>query len=292
MTTRPTKMAGLDRDVDALLAHSAPLARELAAQHCTTRNGRDRCDALHGVWPLLRRLSLAAEPDRHAVFYEDALRALAGTRVAIAGCADWGMLDTVASAYADRLATLDITVIDRCATPLRLCTWYGDQVGLDVRTLVADLTAETPVEDVDLICTHSLLTYPDLDGRRRLVTGWARALRPGGAVVTVSRLSTSAPKPVDDAAARTLGDLALQRCAAIGLEVDANDLRARVERYARAQLAHPVGTPDDLCRLFESAGFDVARLDVRELAGPVRAGEPIGGAARAGTYGEIVALRR
>jgi SAM-dependent methyltransferase len=295
MTTRETREMQSQapaRGVDEMLARSVPLAREIARQLCRTPSGHDDCGALHGVWPQLRRLGLAAEPARHAAFYSDALRGQEGARVLVAGCADWGMLELVASTRADRLRSLDVTVADRCPTPLLLCAWYGAEIGLPVRTVVTDLTTWQGRERFDVVCTHSLLTYPDLEGRRRLVRSWADALTPGGAVVTVSRLATEPSARIDDARARRLGDLALERCNALGIVVDVHDLRARVERYARAQVAHPVGTAEDLRRLFESAGFEIARLDVRELPGPVGARDAIGGAARTGTYAEIVAVRR
>ncbi|HET6474059.1 MAG TPA: hypothetical protein VFG38_19635, partial [Pseudomonadales bacterium] len=54
---------------DALLRRTVPLARHLADALCRAANGRDHCGALHGVWPELRMLGLAAEPSRHAAFY-------------------------------------------------------------------------------------------------------------------------------------------------------------------------------------------------------------------------------
>jgi SAM-dependent methyltransferase len=277
------------------LEKSAALARMLAQHVCHTPNGRDQCGALHGIWPDLRLLELAAEPARHASFYAQALGKCAASgdsrRVLVAGCADWGMLETVVAAYCD--APLDLTVVDRCATPVMLCAWYGSEIGLPVRTAVGDVITWGEPQTFDVICTHSLLTYPAIEGRTRLVANWARLLRPGGAVVTVSRL-TSEPMPaeIDEAQARRFGDLVVERCGRLGLDRDVAALRARAERFAKAQVSHPVGAEADLRELFERRGFDVERLDVRHLAGMMPAREPVGGAARTGAYGEIVAVRR
>jgi len=278
------------RDVQ-LLEQSASLARSLADTLCKTPNGHDHCGALHAVWSDLRLLKLAAEPERHAAFYRESLEhvAVSAPRVLVSGCADWGMLATVIAAY--RGAPLDVTAIDRCPTPLLLCAWYGGAVGLPVRTAVVDAIEFDEYDSYDVVCTHSLLTYYVQSGRERLVANWQRLLRTGGAVVTVTRLAeqTTATESVKARAAR-FGELAVQRLAELGIDRDPTMLRARAERFAAAQISHPVGNERDVRTLFEAQGFAVTRLDVRQLEGIGR--DPIGGAARSGTYAEIVAVKR
>jgi len=241
-------------------------------------------------------LGLAAEPSRHAAFYANALGARAeagGADVLVSGCADWGMLEAVVAAYRRRAAPLDVTVVDRCPTPVLLCAWYGAEIGVPVRTAVGDVVEWGENESYDVVCTHSLLTYPAREARGRLVENWRRILRPGGAVVTVSRLTQgAADSTVDDARARAFGDVAVTRLDRIVGDFDAEALRVRVERFAKAQVSHPVGSVTDLRGLFEDRGFDVVQLDVRRLEGAMSADQRVGGAARTGEYGEIVAVRR
>ena len=285
-----------DRQTTGLLERAAPLARALSDLLCHTPNGRDHCGALHGIWSDLRLLGMAAEPARHARFYADALGARVvknAGRVLISGCADWGMLETVLLTYQRHCVGLDVTVVDRCATPTLLCAWYGAHMGLPVRTAVADVGQYADHQPFDVICTHSLLTYPALDGRRQLVANWYRLLQPGGAVVTVTRLSseTVSPDGNEDRAQR-FGELVAQRCAERGLVRDLGELRRRAVRFAMAQVSHAVGNEADVRELFEQAGFDVTRLDVVQLDGVISTREPVGGAARGGVYAEIVAVRR
>lgn len=292
----PAQQSPREPETAALLERSAPLARLLADSLCRAPIGRDHCGALHGVWPDLRLLGAAAEPDRHAAFYADALaaRAAAGAseRVLVSGCADWGMLATTVSAYRHQAAPLDVTVVDRCPTPTLLCAWYGAQVGMPVRTAVADVGEYQESRPFDLICTHSLLRYPVLEGRHRLVENWRKLVRPGGAVVTVTRLSREPASSPDPESARRFADRIVRRCAELGLDRDPIELRARAERFSTAQVAHAVGDATDLRELFEQHGFEVVRLETPQLEGPVHVREPIGGAARSGSYGEIVAVRR
>jgi SAM-dependent methyltransferase len=284
--------------VTDLLRRSAPLAQQLADSLCTTRNGNDDCGALHGVWPALRLLQLGADPTRHADFFEAAIGLLApvSERVLISGCADWGMLDTAASIYRRRAAAMRATALDQCVTPLLLCAWYGAQTQVPVRTVCADASAFDEYAAFDMIATHSLLTYRDLAGRRELVANWHRLLAPGGAVITVTRLQPMAPADVAAASAAERGQAFAARAAAAQAasewQFDSAQLCARAERFARAQISHPVGDAADVRALFEAAGFDVVRLDVKRIGAGADGTAPVSGAARSGNYAEIVAVKR
>jgi SAM-dependent methyltransferase len=278
-----------------LLEASAPLARAIADHVCATTNGRDSCVALHGVWLDLRLLGLGADPSRHGDFYDRALARSAADapRVLIAGCADWGMLATAAAAYRRVDAALAATVVDRCPTPLLLCAWYAARLGLPVRTCCTDVARLDTFAPFDVICTHSLLTYFALPARRALLEHWCTSLRPGGRVVMVTRLD--ATRDVADTssepAAIAFGERVAARFEQSRRRGDVAELRRRAERFARAQVRHPIGNAGDLEALFESAGFVIENLDVCKLEGTLASATDVVGAARSGSYGEIVAVK-
>jgi SAM-dependent methyltransferase len=276
------------------LDEAAALSRLLADTLCTTSLRGDDCGALHGVWPDLRRLGLAAEPRWHENFYLESMSARFAIpdrpRVLIAGCADSGMLEVVALAARRACASVDVTVVDRCATPLLLCAWLGVLVDVPVRTARSELCDWEDVLPYDLICTHSVLTYGPLDWRRRLVRRWFASLRPGGAVVTVSRLAHT-PHAVADGDAERFARTVRDRCERLGERRDTEDLVRRAARFARAQSSQPVGDAADLRSLFEAAGFAVEHLKVTPGVAVQRALPAVSGALRGGAYGEIVAVR-
>jgi SAM-dependent methyltransferase len=297
----PDERAVPPRDAVALarLERGARLAAALAPELCRIRSGNDDCGALHGIWPLLRRLGLAAEPSRHDTFYRSALGALAASgeasRVLVAGSADWGMLELIVDVYHEQAAQLEVTVVDRCPTPALLNAWYGTELGLAVRTGAADLIRYVDDAPFDVICTHSLLGYPAAAARGELVDNWRRLLRPGGSVVTVTRLSVDTHPAPDPEQARwrasVFGDEVLARWRSLGWSGDEGEMRRRAERFSLAQVSHPVGTAADLRALFESRGFVVVRLDERSIGAASASAQAVAGAARSGVYGEIVAVR-
>lgn len=281
----------------AVLEQAAALAPALAAQLCASAIGGADCAALHGIWPRLRLLQLAADPDRHGAFYPLALGACAAAapRVLISGCADFGMLATTIAAYRAHAAPLAATVIDLCPTPLLLCAGYGAIAGQPVRTAQADARLFTDEQPFDVICVHSLLTYYPLAGRRQLVRNWARLLRRGGEVVTVTRLQSPAESSVESAAERSeralnFGELAIARSHLSGRA--GAELRARAQRFAAGPRGHPVGNEVEVRGLFEDAGFVLTRFDVRQLGDARGAHDRINGTARGGVYAEIVAVRQ
>ena len=71
-----------------------------------------------------------------------------GKRVLIAAAADTGLLATVARAGSG--LDPDITVVDRCETPLELCRRYASERSLPVQTQIADLTA-LDLADFDVV---------------------------------------------------------------------------------------------------------------------------------------------
>lgn len=113
------------------LMHQAALARELAPALCAPTG----CAWYHGAWPALRALGLVASPHRNAVFFTGALReaaTLGDRRVLVSGAADAGMLELVLGAYGEAETEPDVTVLDRCPTPVRVSADFAERAGVAV----------------------------------------------------------------------------------------------------------------------------------------------------------------
>jgi len=241
---------------------------------------------------------MVAGPERHESFFLRAIAALADTdrRVLIAGCADYGMLELVHRAFVH--GRFHPTVVDRCPLPLMMCAWYGAKTGLRVQTELADLAALGASDhrtggEFDLVVTHSLLRYFDAASRRQLFENWFRLLRPGGRVVTVTRLETGPANAAVAENAEAFGRLARQRGAEANVDIDPGRLERWAVRFASAGVGefHEVGTIADVVAGFESAGFDVATHDVISIDGMLSGDVAVPAAARSALYAEIEAVR-
>ena len=298
MPDSSTPAAAANAD-DALLRASAAWAGDLAEAVCPV-SGPQPCADFHVPWQELRLLGLAAGPERHEAFFSRTFDGLAATghrRVLIAGAADFGMLACVHRGFGKR--ALSPVVADLCATPLMLCAWYGAARGLAVSTVQADLADVTPdapwVEDgFDLITSHSVLRYFAPEARPAVLARWRSLLRPGGALVTVTRLvpEDASPAAVDDGHVERFVERALRAAEALdGVSMDRDRLAQRAARFARAGGFHPTRSITEIADVFDAAGFRIERLEDTRIDGALDHGDAAPGSARRARYAEIVAVR-
>lgn len=290
----------LPRLYDPLLT-TARLARRIAERQCRGTNGGLNCSWYHGLWPYLRILGVAASPERHQDFFFDVLGSLArsgtSTRVLVSGSADHSMLAHTLRAYRSCEAAPDVTVLDRCETPLSVSSWYARSIGVPISTAASDILSFSCGVVFDVICTHSFLSQFPAITRPALIDKWRQLLRPDGAVVTTTRINPGGgqdglgftSEQAEAFSLRVLDEAVRWRTA---LGHDPHELAAEARRYAERTMANAAGSPQDVVELFEDGGFRVDLLQVREVRGAVSEGTWGPGTNQTATYAEIVARRR
>lgn len=258
----------------------AEIAAHAAAIADATCSG---CGWYHGAWPLWRLLGMASAPTVHEAFYaEHVARHVAGgggADVLVSGAADQGMVATVARAFAAVGVTPRITVLDRCATPLRLAEAWAGPAGVPVRTVRVDVLDLAEIAAFDLVCTHAFLGYFDPAQRRRLATRWRAALRPGGRLVTLNRLRPTAPTdPVGFTADEAAAFVARARAAAPRVGWDPEDAVARALAWTERFRMYALREAEDVTGPLQAAGFavEVVAIDSGEASrtAPVGPGTP------------------
>lgn len=262
---------------DAELLRSALLAHGWAPDLCEHGGERGGCAWYHGAWQLLRMLGIMSTSGVNAAHYSNELARMAGDasfrRVLITGSADYAMLKQIADARGASDPPLTYVVLDRCATPLRICEWYAEQHGLTIETLHQDVLDPLPRGTFDAVFTHAFMGYFDDLGRERLVRQWASALRPGGRVITVQRVRPDFPGDVvrfsDAEASAFLERVAELAPVMLPSEAAHLDVVGMAREHARNFWALPVRSAERLRRLFEDAGFRLDRFDRSAPGGPV-----------------------
>lgn len=286
--------------IEEPLLESAPLAYRMAAQFCTPDPATgQRCDWYHGAWQLLRLLDLVSTMQRHSAYYRNALGALARTgsypRVLVSSAADYSLPACVMQAYDGERSNLELTVTDRCETPLYLARWYADRARRHISTQRIPLPRYTVERLFDVVCSHSFLAFFEPIERRTVLSRWHAVLRPGGTVITANRIRPGAA----DTLVRFTPDqieafcqLAAERServpAALGIGRD--EIVGVARAYAERQAVYSISA-ERLTTLFEETGFRIegalphavpsTRLDV--LSGSALPGEA--------HYAQIVATR-
>ena len=284
------------------LEQSAPLARDLAPRLCRTDPATgESCAWCHGIWQYLRLMGLAATPEPHAHFYSRALQSVAGAsgapRVLVSGAADYSMLAHVLASYRECGIEPAVTVVDACDTPLFLNRWYAERVAARIVCNRCDILDYTDAAPFDAVCTHSFLVQFPPEARMRLLARWRQLLRPGGAVITVTRVRTAAGvERVGFSAEQAQAFYATVRDQAQAmratLQVDPVEIARAAEIYMKGQRPWPVRSRAEIRELFETCGYSVDELS--DAPSAAVAVQPPDGPAVAGS-GErvqIIATRR
>jgi SAM-dependent methyltransferase len=281
---------------------SAPIASRVAPALCRSDpvSGED-CSWLHGFWQYLRLIGLAATPERHAGFYVSAFGRVAdenkAPRVLVSGAADYSMFAHVLAAFRARGIEPDVTVIDKCDTPIYLNRWYAERMSCTITTHRRTVLEFSASPGFDLICTHSFFGQFSREQRPGLIAAWRRLLRPGGVVVTANPLRPSGPEepnrftPDQADALRAVVRSQLERLRNLA-GADPEEIMRQAEQYLKARYGFPVRSGDEIRELFEGAGFKVDHLDCGAVAsdGAFEMGGP-GLRRRGGQYVSVIASR-
>ncbi len=252
-----------------VIAKSLPLARQWAQESCWhDPSTGESCGWYHGAWQTLRLLGVVSTLTHHANLYIQALRPLieAGEcrRVFLSGSADYGLLSVVLDAFAETSAQPEITVVDRCATPLNLCRWYAAQYGYAIETVQSDLADYRSAQPFDVICVHSLLSCVPVEAHAGVVTTWRDLLRLGGTLMMANTLYPAIPakkvsfSPEDVIAYRGKVAKAAQNCSQLSVLPGAEELDQMAEAFALRMEGSVIGSREQLTDLLAAGGFKLA----------------------------------
>jgi len=176
-----------------LLAECVPLAQQLAYAHCTAAPQGRSCVHTHAAWPAARLVGLVASPSQDAPFWRDACSRIPAVgdrlRVLVSGAADHGIAEVALSALGSRSQSAEITVIDRCETPLKINQWYATRAGHVLETHCCDILAFDPDTRFDVVCSHGFIDQLAPDKWPLVIAQWHRLLRPGGIAIAINRLA-------------------------------------------------------------------------------------------------------
>jgi len=170
----------------------------LAHEYCAPE-----CLHYHSMWPVLSVTGQAATPYTHKSFYRDGLTsAMLGEdtesrplKILIAGSADHTMVAMVTDHVAELKADVEITLADKCRTPLIRSGLFAQSRGVPITLLQLDLSKpgafDAKKANFDVICSDLIYGYfRTPDGKQGLLNNFSSWLRPEGTLLTVSDCSS------------------------------------------------------------------------------------------------------
>lgn len=162
------------------------------------------CATYHAIWPYLRITGAVGGVEADEPFLQPVLQRVLAHGIhdiLLAGSADSGVTALVHRALLKFKKSAHLTVIDRCATPLRSCQEYAQNQGIELTTIQDDLAMMSLSESADLVIGHSVLPFIHEGERRNVLTKMAKALKPGGHLLLTVRI---APANLEVKALQTL----------------------------------------------------------------------------------------
>lgn len=246
-------------DINEPLAESAVLAQQWSKDLCTD------CGSYHGAWQILRllgALNSMRSDDDFLVSQLDAAIASGASKILVSGAADYALQARIAAVADRHNATPQVTVVDRCKTPLELNRWFASRTGMNLEVIQGDILEFRNPGKFDLVCTHSFLSFFSENERKKLTGVWWDCLVPGGAVLTAQRArpnDTSLRHGFSDSQATSLGQraerLAIEQYDQLG--IDPEQARRLAVDYAINRSTYLVRNSEQLRQLFLQQGFEL-----------------------------------
>lgn len=192
MRVAPTHSVEIAHDfaLPDLLPEAARLTREWAPALCAPSQVRhEGCADYHAAWTTLRLIGAITGARTDKDFFYAQFTQLAinkpNARVLIAGTADHAVLHMLLEAFGAIGAHPEVTVVDSCATTLRLNQWYAQQVGANVTCVQADLREINLPNRFDLITTHSVFSFMSMAEVTAALCSWQNHLAEGASLKLV-----------------------------------------------------------------------------------------------------------
>jgi hypothetical protein len=164
----------------------------------------------------------------------------------------------------------EITVIDRCDTPLQLCRAFASKRKISLTLRRQNILERIDSPLFDAIFTHSFLGYFDPPECQRLFAQWYSMLRIGGRFVTVQRIRENFPVDRVRFTAAQAAEFVARvetRAAAYPSEFGAYDLVTLARRYTEKMDNRPVRAAGHLRHLIESTGFRLKTFEYSKGSG-------------------------
>lgn len=229
---------------------------DLALEHCGA------CQDYHGLRGYLMATGAVFGAASGAVQLRSLMAGLAPgrPRVLIAGSADSGLIRLVSEAYEAR--PLQVTIVDRCNTPLKLCEEFAAQRKIKASCVCGDLETFSAPNSFDLIFGHLVMGFMTSEQRVRSLQNWARSLAPGGRLVLAKGRNSKGKglKRITHLLEATENGFPFD------LPEPAAQFRERIRRYLdqKNQMQKQSASTLELIDELEQSGFSVEKMEPQE----------------------------
>jgi hypothetical protein len=235
----------------------------LAAENFAIANRTCRsCGHMHALWPYIRLARASTGIEGESSDLDRVLRKLIAEghpRVLIAGSQDTGLMALVARAAGT--GAVEITILDRCASPLESCRRLAQAWPLPIETMQQDLMNLEVEDRFDIALVHQTLHYIPLDRRVDVLVRLRQALRPAGALVMLFNTGNRLVGELASEGRNYYARWVIEELRRLGVPLPEEDeaFAARLSIHAenREHREGAFSRPEEVQELLARSGFDV-----------------------------------
>lgn len=222
-----------------------------------------QCAGYHGVRPFLYCTGLRTSFVTSWRLFAEPVQGWPGTvrapRVLISGAADFVIPAIVTQALRTAGGEPDVTIVDKCRTPLLMCEDAASRLAMRWQTVHVDIKGHRPSASYDLIVSDRFLSFFAPGQRLEIIRAWRRLLRTRGRVITTLSIYPDAESARKDRRALRLE--ALRRFEDQHGMLPRGTTRERLSymlnTYNSFRHEHVISDPEQTIATFEECGFEV-----------------------------------
>ena len=235
----------------------------LAAENFAIANRTCRsCGHMHALWPYIRLARASTGIEGESSDLDLILRELivgGHRRVLIAGSQGTGLMALVARAAGTGI--VEITILDRCGSPLECCRRLARAWSLPIETMEQDLMNLEVEDRFDIVLVHQTLHYISSDRQVDVLARLRRALRPAGVLVMLFNIGNRLVGELASEGRRDYAKWVIEELQRAGVPLPEEDaafaarLTIHAENWENREGAF--SRPEEVYELLDRSGFDV-----------------------------------
>lgn len=235
----------------------------LAAENFAIANRTCRsCGHMHALWPYIRLARASTGIEGELSDLDLILRELivgGHRRVLIAGSQGTGLMALVARAAGTGI--VEITILDRCGSPLECCRRLARAWSLPIETMEQDLMNLEVEDRFDIVLVHQTLHYISSDRQVDVLARLRRALRPAGVLVMLFNIGNRLVGELASEGRRDYAKWVIEELQRAGVPLPEEDaafaarLTIHAENWENREGAF--SRPEEVYELLDRSGFDV-----------------------------------
>jgi len=235
----------------------------LAAENFAIANRTCRsCGHMHALWPYIRLARASTGIEGESSDLDLILRELivgGHRRVLIAGSQGTGLMALVARAAGTGI--VEITILDRCGSPLECCRRLAQAWSLSIETMEQDLMNLEVEDRFDIVLVHQTLHYISSDRQVDVLARLRRALRPAGVLVMLFNIGNRLVGELASEGRRDYAKWVIEELQRVGVplpeEHAAFAARLTIHAENRENREGAFNRPEEVYELLARSGFDV-----------------------------------